>query len=507
MSIRHGSRKWSLAALAVLLLTAGAQAAHGVEVRHVGSITAGVTAPTSLVVGPDYVAALEPYTQQLVTYTSDGIATRTVELATRAAALDALDASRYLFCEAERGQVTLLNLSSGQQSVFLAGLGDPRGLVVTGTEVFVLDADRAMVLITDRQGNLLEQVVLAAPGLTHESWFSALAWDSGREVFQLLDQTNSRVVTYDRQGAVLGTMGAFGAGDGEFTRGGEVLCDAGGWVYVVDRYQGQVVVFDATGDFMTRVNPVDLGLERLQVPVGLAIDGDGFLYVSATEGAAIQIFHLDKSAGPVPALLARPVSPGSGAELALNQLRFVAGLQGPADLAGNLMADFRLVARADTATVLGSANGVVAADETVVGDLLIASATWRPELNLTAGTEYGWQARARSNDQQGTWMAFNWFVPTAVRLPYRLDQNSPNPFNPRTIISFNLAGDGPARLRVFDIRGHQVWTRDVGSLGVGTHQLPWQGVNNTGAALPSGIYFYRLEAGQFSETRKMVLTR
>ena len=181
MSIRHGLKNWRLAALAALLLITGVQAAQGVEVRHVGSITAGVTAPTSLVVGSDYVAALEPYTQQLVTYTSDGIVTRTVELATRAAALAALDAGQFLFCEAERGQVTLLNMSSGQQSVFLAGLVDPRGLVVAGAEVFVLDAGRAMILVTDRQGNLLEQVALAAPGLTHDSWFSALARDSVRD--------------------------------------------------------------------------------------------------------------------------------------------------------------------------------------------------------------------------------------------------------------------------------------------------------------------------------------
>ena len=145
--------------------------------------------------------------------------------------------------------------------------------------------------------------------------------------------------------------------------------------------------------------------------------------------------------------------------------------------------------------------------ETYTSGSSFSSPRWQPQLDLTAGIEYGWQARARSADQEGTWTAFNWFVPTVARLPYRLDQNTPNPFNPRTIISFTLAGEGPAQLRVFDIRGRQVWTRELGSLGVGAHRLPWQGVDNNGAALPSGIYFYRLEAGQFSETRKMVLTR
>jgi hypothetical protein len=79
---------------------------------------------------------------------------------------------------------------------------------------------------------------------------------------------------------------------------------------------------------------------------------------------------------------------------------------------------------------------------------------------------------------------------------------TPNPFNPTTSINFSLAHTGPVDLSIFDVQGRLV-TRLVGGVrGAGDHSVAW---NASGVA--SGIYFYRLTAGSFSETRKLVLLK
>lgn len=90
----------------------------------------------------------------------------------------------------------------------------------------------------------------------------------------------------------------------------------------------------------------------------------------------------------------------------------------------------------------------------------------------------------------------------AVAAEYRLSQNYPNPFNPTTVIEFSLPRDVIASLRVFDILGREVSTLMSGRLRAGNHTVSFDA-----SALPSGVYFYRLDAGSFTSTRKMLLLK
>ncbi len=85
---------------------------------------------------------------------------------------------------------------------------------------------------------------------------------------------------------------------------------------------------------------------------------------------------------------------------------------------------------------------------------------------------------------------------------YELSSNYPNPFNPETTIRFNLAESGVTTLKVYDITGHEVATLADGKLAAGEHSVTFHGAN-----LPSGIYFYKLSTGSFTQTRKMVLAK
>jgi len=86
--------------------------------------------------------------------------------------------------------------------------------------------------------------------------------------------------------------------------------------------------------------------------------------------------------------------------------------------------------------------------------------------------------------------------------------NQPNPFNPMTLIKFNLSADTFVSLRIFDVAGRLVDVLVEGEImTAGRHTEIWAGRNSQGRAMPSGPYFYRLEAGGLTETKGMMLVR
>jgi flagellar hook capping protein FlgD len=115
--------------------------------------------------------------------------------------------------------------------------------------------------------------------------------------------------------------------------------------------------------------------------------------------------------------------------------------------------------------------------------------------------------------QDGTY-ALLAFGPGSSQLPragkFNLGQNSPNPFNPSTFISFSVPGDEPVEgfsLKVFNVRGQVVGTLIKGTVRPGTHTVQWTGKADNGRDLSSGVYFSRLSAPGTSMTRKMILLR
>ena len=91
---------------------------------------------------------------------------------------------------------------------------------------------------------------------------------------------------------------------------------------------------------------------------------------------------------------------------------------------------------------------------------------------------------------------------------FALRQNHPNPFNPTTQISYTLAKDAEVNLAVFNLAGQLVRTlvRRMPQ-NAGTHFASWDGKNEAGDAMASGVYVYRLEAGGLVDSKKMILLR
>jgi hypothetical protein len=97
-------------------------------------------------------------------------------------------------------------------------------------------------------------------------------------------------------------------------------------------------------------------------------------------------------------------------------------------------------------------------------------------------------------------------TPKAPNATY-LSQNYPNPFNPMTKVAFGLSKPGHMSLRIYDAAGHLVRTLLDHDLMAGRYELPWNGLDGGGRKMASGMYFYRLDAGTFTQTRKMILLR
>ena len=85
---------------------------------------------------------------------------------------------------------------------------------------------------------------------------------------------------------------------------------------------------------------------------------------------------------------------------------------------------------------------------------------------------------------------------------YKLSQNFPNPFNPSTSIEYSLKGSGNITLRVFNAEGKLITTLFSGYLTAGSYKISWEA-----AGFSSGVYFYKLSSGSFTESRKMLLIK
>ena len=88
-----------------------------------------------------------------------------------------------------------------------------------------------------------------------------------------------------------------------------------------------------------------------------------------------------------------------------------------------------------------------------------------------------------------------------------LHKNYPNPFNPKTTISYSLVKDTFINLTIYDLTGNKVKTLVNGKERSGNRFIQWDATNNQGHSLPTGTYLYKIEADNFSQTKKMVLLK
>lgn len=92
--------------------------------------------------------------------------------------------------------------------------------------------------------------------------------------------------------------------------------------------------------------------------------------------------------------------------------------------------------------------------------------------------------------------------PASIPEKFEVSQNYPNPFNARTAIEYSLPQDSHVRIVIFNLLGQNIETLVDQNKTAGIHQVVWNAND-----VPTGVYFYRLEAGDFTQTRKMLLAK
>jgi hypothetical protein len=95
----------------------------------------------------------------------------------------------------------------------------------------------------------------------------------------------------------------------------------------------------------------------------------------------------------------------------------------------------------------------------------------------------------------------------AAPLEFALEQNYPNPFNPSTTIRFSIQQSGSVTLSVYSILGTEIKVLENAYLQAGSYEYQWDGRDADGLDVASGIYFYSLRSGEFSQQKKMLLLR
>ena len=89
----------------------------------------------------------------------------------------------------------------------------------------------------------------------------------------------------------------------------------------------------------------------------------------------------------------------------------------------------------------------------------------------------------------------------------RLEQNYPNPFNPITNIKYQLASESNVEIAIYDILGREVKSFFYPMQSPGYYTIQWDSRADAGEKVAGGIYFYRMKAGTFTETKKMLLVK
>ena len=94
-----------------------------------------------------------------------------------------------------------------------------------------------------------------------------------------------------------------------------------------------------------------------------------------------------------------------------------------------------------------------------------------------------------------------------IPINYTVSQNYPNPFNPRTTISFSVAKSGYAKLSVYNSRGELIRTLLKENVPSGNYNIDWDGKDDMGKSVSSGLYLYKLEVNGTNQIKKMLLMK
>ncbi len=139
------------------------------------------------------------------------------------------------------------------------------------------------------------------------------------------------------------------------------------------------------------------------------------------------------------------------------------------------------------------------------GQFSLTGTIGQPDVGAAAGGAFALRGGFWAGTDVST--AVEQEAPPALPAVYQLYPNAPNPFNPTTAIRFDLPRPGRTDLRIFDLRGRLVRVLLNESLPAGRHRAIWDGRDNSGIGVASGVYLLLMRSEQFSARRKVTMLK
>ncbi len=133
--------------------------------------------------------------------------------------------------------------------------------------------------------------------------------------------------------------------------------------------------------------------------------------------------------------------------------------------------------------------------------------TWKWASNLGFIRFATWNAAPRCFHVKGSGQAVQEIGDGTLPREFSLGQNYPNPFNPTTNINFDVPTNSHVTLTIFNVLGQKVKTLVDKDMAANKYNVDWDGRSDTGVRAASGIYFYRMQAGDFAQTKKMMMIK
>jgi sugar lactone lactonase YvrE len=487
---------------ALIALLVGVGSSHAECLRGNTRLELDLVAPTEVCATASELAVLEGPARHLRVFSPSGVTVAQVDVGEKPLGLVRLDDGTYLVGDRPGRRILRVDPMASSVTTFSSDFTGIGGLARDGNRILVLEPAPPRIIELDLAGNRTASTTL----LTAAVALHGLAVDTAGQRWISLDPAGARGLAFEHDGSVSAEFGGFGVEDGKISRTGSVACDAEGRVYVTDRYQGTLTIFEPDAGLLCAVGAVEFAGSPLVLPTDLQVEGDGTVYVASSGSGGVHVLDLDLQGSATVNSRALPVSPAGDQVVSLHQPRLVATMEAPAIGSADLSIEFELVLDA-TDAVVASSPAIVVTSMVAAGSTVTGESSWTVPFDLQQETRYRWRVRLIRAEVAGTWSS--WASFRADDVPDRLEVlgNRPNPFNPRTEIFFRLPSTEHVEIVIVDVRGRELRRMNLGVLEAGSHSALWNGDDGRGAAVSSGVYFYLVIAGSDSRTGKMVLVR
>ncbi len=494
--------------LSIALVSIMHLSVDAVEIEYIGTLDNNLFAPSSITVDNNSLTVLEPFSKEIKIFTPDGLYRQKLHIQGDANSISKLSENEYLYCDLEAHIVAYVDMTQDDQSDYFENTFSfmyPIDIILD-SKISILDSEAKQIDVFSRNKEIESIIQLKDNEGTYISFPNSFALSTANGNYYVFDQTKSEIWIIKPDGTFIKSFSAFGAGLGEITRGGEISIGNNGLVYISDRYQNRVSIFSPDGEYLDIIPNGNFNIS-FNIPTGITIDENNILYVASTENSKIHMFHITASNTSEEAVTMEQLRPLPFDTVQTSEINFYATAS--TQLTAEIISfDFEIYSSDNTEKLIASSYSV---EPTKTFDTLqnitIYTAQWITSEQLDTNSDYQWRTRVHTTDSVYKWSEFQIFSTSGLPISFSLAQNYPNPFNPTTTIDFTLANESDVTLDIFNLNGQKVITLLDKSLPAGKHSATWSGKNIYGQQSATGIYFYRLTADEFIETRKMVLLK